>query len=355
LKILIAGDWHSSIHEEAMFDAFKLLGYEPIRFAWHKYFVSKSRNPLCALLFKFQNKYLTGPLVNRLNNDLVKCVATQQPDFVFIYRGSHIYPKTLKAIHASCKNTVIAGYNNDDPFSPFYPKWLWRHFITAIPVYDFLFAYRQRNIDDYWKAGAKHVSLLRSWFIPGANHPVELTKVEKEQYECDVVFVGHYEDDGRIEYLKAICNAGYKLKIWGPGYDWDPVLNKIEELKHQVPVSLVWDNEYNKALCGGKIALCFFSTMNRDTYTRRCFEIPATGVFMLSIYSEDLATMFTPGKEIDMFLSIDDMLDKIKIYKENTGLRNRIAAAGRERVFKDGHDVVSRMVKVIEQINKNKP
>jgi spore maturation protein CgeB len=56
-----------------------------------------------------------------------------------------------------------------------------------------------------------------------------------------------------------------------------------------------------------------------------------------------------------MFLSIDDMLDKIKIYKENTGLRNRIAAAGRERVFKDGHDVVSRMVKVIEQINKNKP
>jgi spore maturation protein CgeB len=355
VKILIAGDWHSSIHEEAIFDAFKKLGHEPIRFAWYKYFVSKKRKPLIALMCKFQNKYLTGPLVKRLNNDLIKCVAVEQPDFVFIYRGSHIYPKTLKAMHAVCKNTLIAGYNNDDPFSPFYPKWLWRHFTAAIPEYDFLFAYRQRNINDYEVAGAKHVSLLRSWFIPGVNHPVELTEKEKEQYECDVVFVGHYEDDGRVEYLKAIHNAGYKLKIWGPGYDWDPVLNKIEELKDQVPLSLVWDNDYNKALCGGKIALCFFSTMNRDTYTRRCFEIPATGVLMLSAYSEDLTTMFTPGKEIDIFQSIDDMLDKIKTYSNDTELRNLLASAGHKRVYDDGHDVVSRMTKVIEQININRP
>ena len=353
MKIFIVGDWHSHIHEEAIYNAFKQLGHEPIRFAWYKYFITKNTNPIYAFLCKFQNKYLVGPLLNKLNNDLVKCIALAQPDIVFIYRGSHIYSKTLKAIHNVCKKTVIAGYNNDDPFSPFYPKWLWRHFISSIPDYDFLFAYRQRNVDEYKKAGLKNVALLRSWFIPDKNHPVKLTEEEKKKFDCDVVFVGHYEDDGRVEYLKSIHNAGYKLKIWGPT-GWDTVLSKLTELKDQVPVASVRGIDYNKALCGSKIALCFFSTLNRDTYTRRCFEIPAAGVFMLSIYSEDLATMFTPGKEMDMFRSIDEMLDKIKIYNDNEELRNRIAEAGKARVFADGHDVTSRMEKVVEFITLNK-
>lgn len=41
MKILIVGDWHSELHEEAVFHGFKKLGHEPIKFAWHQYLVSK--------------------------------------------------------------------------------------------------------------------------------------------------------------------------------------------------------------------------------------------------------------------------------------------------------------------------
>jgi spore maturation protein CgeB len=89
------------------------------------------------------------------------------------------------------------------------------------------------------------------------------------------------------------------------------------------------------------------SKLNRDTYTRRCFEIPATGTLMLSEYSDDLATLFRPGEEADYFASPEEMVDKIRLYIADAPRRARVAAAGQRRVATDGHDVVSRMRQVI--------
>ena len=52
--------------------------------------------------------------------------------------------------------------------------------------------------------------------------------------------------------------------------------------------------------CEGR-AERFFSRLNRDTYTRRCFEIPAAGTLMLCDYSDHAATLFAPGREADFF------------------------------------------------------
>jgi spore maturation protein CgeB len=104
-------------------------------------------------------------------------------------------------------------------------------------------------------------------------------------------------------------------------------------------------------LCGARIALCFLSKLNRDTYTRRCFEIPASGTLLLSEYSDDLAGMFREGVEADYFRSPEEMIEKIRCYLDDDALRRRVAAAGRLRVVDDGHDVVSRMAQVIGWIN----
>ena len=42
----------------------------------------------------------------------------------------------------------------------------------------------------------------------------------------------------------------------------------------------------------------FFSKLNRDSYTRRCFEIPATKMALVSEYSNDLQSLFRDKKEI---------------------------------------------------------
>ena len=345
MKILIAGDWHSELHEETVCNAFKVLGHEVLKFAWHDYF--KPRNWIDVFFKKLQNRLITGPVVRKLNLDLIKAVAEFVPDMVFVYRGTHITAETLKKIKQQCPDVTLVGYNNDDPFAKGHPYSLWRHFFKAVPVYDLMLAYRYHNLGEFLRIGAKRVELLRSWYQPERNHPVSLSAEDRIKYECDVVFVGHYESDERKQYLEELVRQGFKLKLFGPGYDWDPVLVNSQELKSQLPIHLVWGEEYNKALCGAKIALCFLSKLNRDTYTRRCFEIPATGTLMLSEYTDDLASLYKEGEEVDFFRSKGELIEKLKLYLGNEKLRQVVADNGYKRVIVDGHDVVSRMKQVV--------
>ena len=357
MKILVAGDWHSELHEQAVYKAFIELGHEVLRFSWHQYFSNngnKTVSVISTLIKKFQNKFIFGPLVRRLNRDFMSIVDESRPALIFVYRGTHIYPETLALVKKRYSATVLAGYNNDDPFAENQSRMLWRYFISGIPEYDMTFVYRHHNIDDFIRAGAKKVKLLRSWYMPDRNYPVQLTSEENKYYGCDVAFIGHYEQDGRLEMLEEIVRHGYTLKLYGPGYEWDAIVAKSSLLSDQVPVKLVWGDQYNKAICGAKIALCFFSKLNKDTYTRRCFEIPATGTMMLSEYSDDLASLYTEGKEAEFFRNKEEMINKVKCYMNDNKLRNSVAEAGNERVVNDGHDVVSRMKYVLSRVENLK-
>jgi spore maturation protein CgeB len=356
VRILIAGDWHSELHEEVMLRALENLGHTVEAFKWCAYF-GRPRGWLSAAAHavrRFQNKYLLGPAVRRLNQDLIAATQGLKPEMLFVYRGTHIHRETLRAIKAQLPNCTLVGYNNDDPFSPDAPRYLWRHFVRAVPGYDLMLAYRHANLREYRDVGAQRVELFRSWFVPERNHPVKLSAREEPRFAADVVFVGHYEEDQRLEYLEEIARSGIRLRLFGPGYDWDPVIEDSSVLGALKPVQLVWGEDYNRALCGAKIALCFLSKLNRDTYTRRCFEIPAAGTLMLSEYSDDLASLFREGVEADFFRSKDEMMEKIKYYLAEHEVRERVASAGQRRVFDDGHDVAARMRQLLTWVNDMK-
>lgn len=356
MRILIVGDWHSELHEEVMCKALRDLGHQVNAFKWHGYFTRPQGvfGQFIYFIRRLQNKYLVGPAIRRLNGDLIVIAQNFKPELLFVYRGTHITRNTLRVIKQLLPNCVLAGYNNDNPFSPEYHRFLWRHFLTAVPMYDLMLAYRQANLADYIKLGARRVELLRSWFAPHRNYPVNLSAAQKNDFIADVVFVGHYESDQRLAYLEEIVRQGICLRVFGPGYDWDPVIEKSPVLKGLKPVRLVWGDDYNRALCGAKIALCFLSKLNRDTYTRRCFEIPATGTLMLSEYSHDLATLFKAGVEADFFRNRDEMIEKIKYYLANDEIRKKVALAGRQRVIEDGHDVASRMKQLLTWVESDK-
>jgi len=102
-------------------------------------------------------------------------------------------------------------------------------------------------------------------------------------------------------------------------------------------------SEYAKALCGANVCLAFLSKLNRDTYTRRCFEIPACGRVMLAERTSDLLRMFIEDKEACFFSSTDELIIKAKWLIDNPAIALQIAQAGMRRVWVDGHDVKSRV------------
>ena len=349
MRVLIAGDWHSEIHEEPVYQALRALGHEPIRFPWFQYFQPALQGSglryIDLFVRKLQNKFIAGPLIEQINRDLLTTVRDVIPHLLLVYRGTHITADTLRAIKYWCPSITIAGLNNDNPFSPGHPYRLWRHFLDAIPEYDVILAYRRRDLEEYRKAGAQKVHLLRSWYVPEYHYPVTLTEEDRKRYECDVVFVGHYESDGRKEVLEAIVRNGFRLRLFGP--EWNRVVHRSPELRSLSPVEPVWGDEYTKALCGAKVALCLLSKLNRDTYTRRCFEIPATKTMMLSEYSAELATLFREGVEAEFFRSEAELIEKLKRYIKHDEARKSVAEAGYRRVILDGHGVHSRMKELL--------
>ncbi|MDA9296044.1 glycosyltransferase [Burkholderiales bacterium] len=336
MKILVVGDGHSAIHEVAVFEAFQKLGHQVEAFYWHTYF--NSQNPLVRLWQRIQNKFIIGPTLGGLNADLINAAVQFIPKLIFIYRGTHITPQTVTEIKQRLPDCVVYGYNNDDPFADGHPPWLWRHFLKSVPKYDLVFAYRKHNIQEYYAYGAKRVELLMPWFIKEKDKQKIQDQLNINKY--DVIFVGHYERDDRIDYLRKIGKSHFIFGLFGPDWDRAP---KFDWLSKYQPVLPVRGHLYSETIRSANIALSFLSKLNRDTYTRRCFEIPAMGVFMLCQYSDDLACLFEDGIDAVFFHNPDDMMEKIEYYTQHDKLREKIATSGMNRVIRDKHDVISRM------------
>lgn len=350
MKILIAADWHGEIYAQAFFDGFKSLGYDTFKFSWKEYYhhyqystrYETDGNKFRSLYYRLQNKFLIGSAIKKINKDLMEKCKEIKPDIVFIYRGTHIYPQTIKNIkkNSSCK---VYGYNNDDPFSLEYPSYIWRYYKKSILFYDHIFAYRWKNIEDYKYIEYDKVSLLRSYYLKDSNFYIE--QCSSNKYKCDVIFIGHFENDRRDEYIKLLIDMDIDIKLYGTEWELSKYYNLfIEKFGEIKPVY----DEYNLALNSAKIALVFLSKLNNDTYTRRCFEIPATKTMMMSEYTNDLNSMFKEGHEAEYFRNKEEMLKKIQYYLNNQDILQITSENGYKRLMNDGHEVTNRCREILK-------
>jgi spore maturation protein CgeB len=267
------------------------------------------------------------------------------PDVVFVFRGAFLWPRTVERLRTL--GSVVIAWNNDDPFGPRHYLGAWRHFLRSVPHYDFVFAYRQTNLEELRRAGAKGTDLLRSSYVREINRPIE--NVKDSPYSSDISFIGHWEPDCREEAIAALMAASdIDFRLFGPLWERSKLAPAIMARWGQLPSPR--GSEYNLALCSAKIALIFLSRLNRDTYTRRCFEIPAAGVFMLSEFTPEIAHLFEEDKEIVFFRSTVELLEKTRYYLTHEEERRRIAKAGRERLLRDGHEVGDRAIQILHLV-----
>ncbi len=350
MKIMFAGAFQYGMYEEACARVLERLGVSVERFSWSPYF--------SGLWGRAQSKYVFyGPAIYRLNRDLLARALEFRPEVLLIWRGTHILPRTLRAIRART-GAFLVSYNNDDPFGPqvhgkvpFHHHRLWKYYLKTVPDYDLHFVYRELNVPEIKAAGAREALVLLPYFVPEIHHPVTLTEEEKAKYCCEAVFVGHYEPDGRIEYLRALITAGIHVKLFG-SQTWNTeTLGSLLPYFGQVQPAI--GLEYAKALCGAQMCLCFLSRLNRDTYTRRCFEIPACGGLLVSERTADLQELFREDEEAIYFSSPEELVEKVLWLREHPERGREMAQAGHRRALADHHSVDDRMRQMVDLVGQH--
>ena len=355
-SIMLVGEYMWPWYQEACALALEKFGFTVERFKWfndfHKWLPGVTEPIYHSFWHRFQYRFHQGPIVWSLNARLMSLALGKRPDIIWFYNVHLITPRTIRKLKKLLPNTCFVQYANDNPFSLQARPSLWKNFLKNIPLFDLHFAYRKSNLVDYKNYGAKSVHLLRSYFIPDEDYPVENRNIP-ERFKCDVVFAGHYENDGRVEMLEEICKAGYHLNLFGGG--WDKALSRLSPcspLRSKFPIVPVTNDEYRYAICGAKVALCFLSKLNIDTYTRRNFQIPAMKTAMLSEWSEDLSGLFKENVECNFFKNKNELLQKLKKLLADNNYRKKISINGYKKVYKSKHDINNRISYFLDHLKK---
>ena len=333
--MVVAGDFAWDLYEPALCRALRASGAEVFEVRATDFFGPGD------LLRRAQSRLVLGPGPLLASAAFVAACARHRPDLALAWRAPWLSPGALRLARGAGAGK-LALYCNDDPFGPDRGLRIWRAWRRGLPHADLVLAYRQQNLAELQAAGAREVALWRSAFDPQVHRPIppeRLTAQERERFACDLVFIGHCEDDGRLELVDRLLGSGLRVKLFGTGWErlsrghaWE-ALPRIEPLR---------GDDYAKALGCAKAALVLLSGRNRDTYTRRCFEIPACGAAMLLPRNDELRGLFAEETEALFWTGPGELIAQARRLCADEGLRARVAGAGLARVWKDGHDLPSR-------------
>lgn len=335
MKVLLAGRFKHDFYERSFADS--LSNYcKVVTFSWDSYlygsFIKRYLFKITFINFFFR----------KLNNDLFNKICSEKPNVVFLWRPTHIYRKTYENIKKL--NIFIVSYNNDDPFNKYYKFkiwhsyfYIWYQYKRNLYLHDLVLVYRNVNVKEAYQFGSKRVNILLPYFI---EKNISYRNINHSFYKNDVVFIGHYENDIRDEYLEYLILNGINIKIFGPA-NWSKS-RIIQKKIYKDSIYPVFGSDYDLYLMNAKIALCFYSSLNRDTYTRRCFEIPFLKTVLVTHRNNDISKFFTDRHDSLFFSNKVELLNVISGLLSDETYRNRIRENGYSRVINDGHSVESR-------------
>ncbi|WP_022752752.1 glycosyltransferase [Butyrivibrio fibrisolvens] len=337
-KVFLIGEGSYPIYERAFYDAFLEMDNCEVDHYWYGEAYKKS--PIFGSLIKrVEDKLACGLIQKLFNLKIVRIVKAIKPDIVFIYSGRLIAPSTVKKIKENCQCVML--YCNDDPFSKKYKNYYWKKYRDSLKYSDITYVYRNKNIKDAYGYGANKVKLLRSYYIRDRNFC--MTDMYNQRKKTLIGFIGHYEADDRGQYISKLLENDVDLVL-------SDVWKRANIESNHGNITYV-DNSmknYNKYLNMLDIAIVFLSTLNNDTYTRRCFEIPATKTMMLCQYSDDIASMFEEDKEIVFFRNEDEFVQKAVYYLNHVDEARKIGENGYQRLMRDGHEACDRVKQIVE-------
>ena len=283
------------------------------------------------LIEKVAFRVAAGPMVSRLNRDLLQMAAAEKPDLLWTDKLLSMRPETLDRMRAMGIATV--SYMIDNPFGPRQDPG-WRLYMKDIPHYDLHVVQRDKNILDYRQRGARDVIKIQTAYEPTVHFPPPEGWSDKDR-DRGVSFIGTPYDD-RADTLDKLSQLGFPVTISGNRRAWERALTP-EAFARIYREGELYLQQYREAIWRSKINLSFITHSNQDEFVHKSFEIAGCGGFLFAERSEGHLQRFRENEEAVFFSSFEELVQKIRRYLPDEDARRRIAAAGQARAVRDGY------------------
>lgn len=299
------------------------------------------------------------------NQLLINTVKERQFDLVFFYLLSEEFKKeTIKQVTGLTK--TFNWFADDHWRVPVYSRF-WAPLFSLASTTD------PNAIELYKSYGITNV-VKSQW---GANQYLySPCEPQKNPGDLDVTFVGK-KFGNRPNYIRALVDAELPVKAFGSGWSLGRISQeKMMEVFSYSKINLNFSETYFVgAKANLKLLGKLFVTKEGGRYKfvghylpnnlkaawgtkhlcikGRVFEVPACGGFMLTgKMDDDITEYYVPGKEIVVFESVSDMVEKCGYYLEHELERDKIAKEGYARTMRD-HTYAQRFRDIFKHLDFN--
>lgn len=336
-KILYASDLSCGSTAAYRFEALRRLGQQ--------------MHPFDVLPYAPKNRYLSwlrfrypaGPLVARINHDLVQVVQTIRPDIVWFDKPIFFTPATMHAIKQT--GAKIVFYVQDAPFGP-RNDGCWMQFLKVLRMADLHCLVRKADVARYSTWGLPWIETMFS-FDPAIHFPPPLGFTDTDRDRA-VSYIG-FPYEQRPAFLLSLARD-HKLPVFINGSRWQRMFTRDEQQYLTLGGFLAAD-EYRSGIWRSKINLSFVTETNEDDIAHKAVEIAACGGFLLAVRTPGHQALFEEDREAVFFLSVEECADKARFYLDRPDLRQAIAARGRERAVSSGYDNDTQLARILNRLD----
>ncbi len=253
-----------------------------------------------------------------------------QFDLCYVDGGEYVTPKVIALLRQHAAK--IVNYNIDDPLGP-RDGARFRAYRQSLPHYDLNVVVRTENIAEGKDLGAHRMLRVYRSADEISHAPRKLSAHDHQRWDCEVLFLGTWFPE-RGPFLKQLVEHGVPLTIqgarWQKAREW-PLL------KNYWRGGAIAGDDYAKAIQCAKVNLGLLSKGNRDLHTTRSLEIPALGALLCAERTEEHSAMYEEDREALYWSDAEECAAKCNYALEREDRRAAVAAAGHQRVMRNGH------------------
>lgn len=299
--------------------------------------------PQNRVLQRMRARYPFGPLVARVNRDLVRAAQESRPDVVWFDKPTVFSPETLRLIQRTGAKTVF--YVQDAPFGPRHDR-VWGQFVKAFRVADLHCLFRQADVPRYQGWGLPFIKISLS-FDPQMHFPAPAGFTDAERNR-DISYIG-FPYEQRPAFLLKLARD-YQVPVFINGDRWERALT-AEELRHFRLGGYLADEQYREGIWRSKINLSFVTEANEEDIAHKAVEIAGCGGFLMALRTPGHQAILEEDREAVYFSSVEECADKCGFYLGRPDLRGAIAARGRERAVRSGYDNDTQLARVLNRLD----